>query len=107
LVCRSHISYNKQDCIDAAAGNLDQIPYSLTHLQVRSLVQNALQSALRDANYPWASYELNHSLLIALTNEQSEASWLAGEDIFSAVKVRDISSQDMENVFDQLLGKNG
>jgi type II secretory pathway pseudopilin PulG len=73
---------------------------------VRSLVQNALQSALRSANYAWATYELNHSLLIALTNEETENAWLAGEDVFNAAMVRDIPPGEMETVYDQLLEKS-
>ena len=105
LACRSHISYSHQACLDAAAGDLDEIPYSAIHMDVRSLVQNAMQSALRDADYPWSTYELNHALNIALADEQAEASWLASDDVLSAAMVKDISAREMAGTFDRILGR--
>jgi Fe-S-cluster containining protein len=105
LACRSHISYDKKACVDAAAGRLEEIPYSVPHMQVRGLVQNALQSALRDAQYPWATYEINHALSIALVDDQTERDWLAGEDVFQAAMVDEVSAQEMEMTFDRLQGR--
>ncbi|MET0066923.1 MAG: YkgJ family cysteine cluster protein [Candidatus Thiodiazotropha sp.] len=102
LACRSHLSYDRQACVDAAAGRIDEIPHSPPHLQIRSLIQNALQSALRDADYPWASYEINHAVQLALENPQAEQQWLAGEDVFMAARVKDISFAEMAQTFDQL-----
>jgi Fe-S-cluster containining protein len=105
LACRSHISYDKQSCIDAAAGRLQEIPYSIPHMQVRGLVQNALQSALRDAEYPWATYEVNHALSIALADNDVERNWLKGHDVFEAAMVNEISVQEMGMTFDRLHGR--
>lgn len=102
LACRSHLSYNRQACIDAAAGRADAVPHSPLHMEVRSLVQNALQSALRDARFPWASYEFNHALSIALDDDQAESAWLAGEDVLSPAQVRDVSPQEMAEAFDRI-----
>ncbi|MET0028755.1 MAG: YkgJ family cysteine cluster protein [Candidatus Thiodiazotropha sp.] len=102
LACRSHLSYDRQACVDAAAGRIDEIPHSPPHLQIRGLIQNALQSALRDADYPWASYEINHAVQLALENPQAEQQWLAGEDVFIAARVKDISFAEMAQTFDQL-----
>ncbi len=104
LACRSHISYDHQACVDAAAGEIDEIPYSETHMSVRSLVQNALQSALRDADYPWATYELNHALQIALEDDNAEQAWLSADDVLAPALVKDIPLHEMAAAFDQIHG---
>lgn len=102
LACRGHASHDKRACADAAAGRLEGIPLSMPHMMVRSLVQNAMQSALRDAGYVWAAYELNHALSIALDGENSEPAWLAGADVFAPARVTDISLDEMANTFDRI-----
>jgi Fe-S-cluster containining protein len=106
LACRGHASYDKHACVEAAAGQLDEVPYSVPHMTVRSLVQNAMQSALRDAGYAWGVYELNHSLSIALDDESSEAAWLAGDDVFAAALVADVSLAEMASTFDHIHGRS-
>jgi Fe-S-cluster containining protein len=106
LACRSHISYSKSACVEAAAGRLDQVPYSAPHMEVRSLVQNAMQSALRDAGYAWGTYELNHSLSITLDDESTEAAWLAGDDVFANALVGDVSLAEMASAFDHIHGRS-
>jgi Fe-S-cluster containining protein len=105
LACRSHMSYSRQACIDAAAGRVDEVPYSPVHLHVRSVVQNAMQSALRDAHHPWATYELNHALSIALADDAAEAAWLAGGDVLGAAQVAEVGAVEMAEAFDQILGR--
>ncbi len=105
LACRSHLSYDKQACLEAAAGRLDEIPYSEPHMNLRSLIQNALQSALRDADYPWASYELNHALSIALEDDQADQAWLSRNDILESAMVKDISLEEMGGTFDRIHGR--
>ena len=100
--CRSHAFYDKHTCVEAAAGRADGIPLSVPHMMVRSLIQNAMQSALRDAGYVWAAYELNHALCIALADEGCEAAWLAGADIFAPALVTEISLDEMANTFDRI-----
>lgn len=106
LACRGHASYDKRACVDAASGRLDEIPYSIPHMTMRSLIQNAMQSALRDAGYAWAAYELNHSLSIALADEDCEAAWLAGDDVFAPALVADVSLTEMASTFDHLHGRH-
>lgn len=105
LACRGHASYDKRACVDAAAGRVDEIPYSVPHMAMRSLIQNAMQSALRDAGYAWAVYELNHSLRIALADDECEEGWLAGDDVFAPALVADISLAEMAGTFDHLHGR--
>lgn len=102
LACRGHASYDKRACVEAAAGRLDSIPLSIPHMMVRSLIQNALQSALREAGYVWAAYELNHALIISLGDGACEAAWRAGEDIFAPAVVTEISLDEMASTFDRI-----
>jgi len=102
LACRGLASYDRKACAQAASGRVDEIPYSEPHMRVRGLVQNALQSAMRDAGVAWGNYELNQSLLMALEDESLEARWLAGEDVLKAAQVEEVSAQEMARTFDLL-----
>lgn len=102
LACRGHACYDKHACVEAAAGRTESIPISEPHHIVRSLVQNAMQSALRDAGYAWACYELNQALDMALSDEQCLQAWSAGSDVFAPAQVTDVSLDEMANTFDSL-----
>jgi Fe-S-cluster containining protein len=80
LSCRGHASLNKRACVDAAAGRVEEVPFSGPHRMVRVLVQSALQAALRQRNLAWGSYEFNHALILALGNRRAQTSWLEGGD---------------------------
>lgn len=103
LACRGHASYDKRACAEAAAGRLDGIPLSMPHRMVRSLVQNAMQSALRDAGYVWVTYEQNHALSIALADEKCEEAWKAGSDVFGPALVAEVALNEMASTFDRIL----
>jgi len=103
LACRGHASHDARACIDAVAGRRSEpVPVSQGHLMVRALVQNALQSALRDAALPWGLYELNHALLLALDDEGSEAAWLAGQDVLAPAALNEVSADEMAQAFEAL-----
>ena len=102
LACRGHACYDKRACIDAALGKVERIPISEPHSIFRSLIQNAMQSALRDAGYAWASYELIQAVNIALSDGRSLALWAAHRDVFSAARIADIDLAEMGNIFDRL-----
>jgi hypothetical protein len=102
LACRGLASYDRKACQQAASGKIDEIPHSEPHMRVRSLVQNALQSAMRDGGLSWASYELNQSLLRALDDGSLEARWLAGEDVLRSAQVNDIDPAEMAATFDEI-----
>ncbi|TAK94794.1 MAG: YkgJ family cysteine cluster protein [Aquabacterium sp.] len=102
LACRGLASYDRKACAQAASGKIDQIPYSEPHMRVRSLVQNALQSAMRDGGLPWANYELNQALLMALDDDTLEARWLAGEDVLHLAQVNEVDEAEMAATFDEL-----
>ncbi len=102
LACRGHASYDKRACIDAAAGRGGEASVSEPHLIVRSLVQNALLSALRDAGLAWRLYELNRALDIALTDPGAEQAWIAGGDPFLAAALAEVDARDMAATFDAI-----
>jgi Fe-S-cluster containining protein len=78
LACRGHASHNKRACVDAAAGRVDEVPFSGAHRMVRVLVQSALQAALRQQQLDWGAFELNHALVLALDQPEALDDWLAG-----------------------------
>jgi len=102
LACRGHASFSEQACIDALNGEEVAVPVSSLHLTVRSLIQNALQSALRDTRLEWGVYELNQALEIALRNPQIDAEWLAGADVFADAAITDVSAEEMAETFDAI-----
>lgn len=102
LACRSHVSFDLKACVRAMRGeNVDPV-YSPGRQWVRSLVQNALQSSLRDAGLPWGLYELNQAVLIGLDHPDPHAAWRAGEALFAPAQVHDIPEADMAAAFDEL-----
>jgi len=104
LACRGLASFDKNACVDAAAGRPVDVPLSEPHAFMRSLVQNALQSALHMHGYAWRGYELNHALLLALTNSEGEAEWCEGQDPLAAALVNDTDWQAIATTFDDVLG---
>jgi Fe-S-cluster containining protein len=102
LACRGLASYDRKACAQAASGKIDAIPYSEPHMRVRSLVQNAMQSAMRDANLAWANYELNQALTMALKDPSLLTRWLAGDDVFASAEVREVDTAEMAATFDAL-----
>ncbi|QXP86295.1 YkgJ family cysteine cluster protein [Methylococcus capsulatus] len=102
LACRGHASYDVHACVEAAAGRAGEIPYSEPHRVVRSLVQNALQSSLRDAGLAFRLYELNHAVCIALRNEDCCREWLSGTDVFAPAAVTEVAADEMARVYDAI-----
>ncbi|MDD5033955.1 MAG: YkgJ family cysteine cluster protein [Methylococcaceae bacterium] len=102
LACRGHTSYDKYACVEAAAGRAESVPFSVPHMTVRSLVQNALQSALRDAGYAWGTYELNQATHQALSDGNEYRAWMRGDEVFADAQVSDVSVEEMANLFDRI-----
>lgn len=105
LACRGHASHDRRACAAAMGGSDNVIPISQPHLMVRSIVQNAMQSAMRDGGYAWGLYELNHALHLALTDDNIEQRWLAGEDAFADALVGEIDMDEMARTFDKIKTK--
>jgi len=102
LACRGHASYDEQACVDALNGLPADVPVSALHMQARSLIQNALQSAMRDAGMSWATYELNAALKIALTGDDIESHWINGKDVFASAMLTEVSLEEMSETFDAI-----
>lgn len=108
LACRAHVSFSRQACLAAASGTLVVVPHDESRRITRGLVQNALQSALRDAGLAWQVYELHHALVLAWDGENAEAAWADGGDPLAAAAVDEVPRVEMAAVFDQLRpGLNG
>jgi len=103
LACRGHASFDKRACAAAIAGRPVEVPLSEPHAMVRSLVQNAMQSALREAGYAWAEYELNHALHMALTEEGCLAAWMEGEDVLAPALAAEVDWAAMGKTFEAIL----
>ncbi len=102
FACRGHASHDKRACADAVGGRPRDVPVSVTHAMIRSIVQNAMQSALRDAGYAWGSYELYPALQIALKNRTCHAGWGACQDVFAPALAADVSLEEMAKTFDAI-----
>jgi len=100
LACRGHASHNKRACVDAAAGRVDEVPFSGPHRMVRILVQSALQAALREHPLDWGAFELNHALVLALDQANAQADWLSGGSPLAAAAVDQEVRESMAAGFD-------
>jgi Fe-S-cluster containining protein len=104
LSCRGHASHDRRACADAAAGRVDQVPYSGPHRVVRLLLQAALQAALRDDGKAWGAYELHHALVLALDRPDAQAAWAQGEDPLAEAAADVEQREAMAAGFDEIRG---
>ncbi len=104
LSCRGHASHDRRACADAAAGRVDQVPYSGPHRVVRLLLQAALQAALRDDGKAWGAYELHHALVLALDRPDAQAAWALGEDPLAEAAADVEQREAMAAGFDEMRG---
>jgi hypothetical protein len=102
LACRGHASFSRESCIDAISGGSAQAEISTPHLVVRSLVQNAMMSALRDAGLVWRLYELNRALNIAIATPTALALWISGEDPLAAAAIGEFDLAEAAAAFDAI-----
>lgn len=102
LACRGHASFDRATCAQAAAGRNVEVPVSEPHLNLRGLVQNALQSALRGSGLAWGLYELNHALALALDQDDRRMAWAQGGDSLGPV-IADMDMRAMGEAFDTIL----
>lgn len=102
LACRGHVSFDKEACKAAAAGEDSEALLSSAHRAVRSLVQSALQASLRDAGLDWGTCEFLAGLDRAMKDENCEARWLRGEAVFADLREDAATAQDMAATFDAL-----
>lgn len=103
LACRGHASHDRRACADAAAGRVDEVPFSGPHRVVRVLVQSALQAALRQQGLAWGAHELNHALVLALDDPSTPASWQHGSDPLAPAAVDQEHRDSMAAGFDAVV----
>lgn len=102
LACRGHASFSRESCIDAICGRSAQAAISTPHLVVRSLAQNAMMSALREAGLAWRLYELNRALNIAISAPNALARWILGEDPLAAAAIGEFDLTEAAAAFDAI-----
>ena len=101
LSCRGHASHDRRACVEAAAGRVNEVPFSGPHRLVRMLLQAALQAALRQRGLAWGAYELNHALVLALDRQDAQAAWKQGEDPLAGAAVDLEQREAMAASFDE------
>lgn len=102
LACRGLASFDREACAEAVAGQNVEVPLSEAHRDLRAIVQNALQSALRRAGLAWGLYELNQGLALALDAEDRRAAWARGGDSLAPM-VPELDLVAMAATFDTIL----
>jgi len=85
ISCRSFNSLSVEACRTFYEGGPDNIPALEMPKILRAAVQQAMFAALRNLGLADISYELNHAVVVALSTEDAESRWLAGEDVFATV----------------------
>jgi len=104
LACRGHAAFDKEACIEAAAGENVKTAISTPHLVVRGLVQNAMMSALRGAGLSWGLYEFNRALHIASSTPDAQEKWIAGEDPLALAAIDEFDAGEAAATFDAIAG---
>ena len=87
LACRGHASHSRKACVDAAAGRVNEVPFSGPHRLVRAFVQSALQAVLRARGLAYGVYELNQALVLALRDPALAGAWQGGADPLATAAV--------------------
>lgn len=100
LACRGHAAFDKALCVAAARGEAVETPVSTSHLVVRSLVQNALMSALRRSGLAWGLYEVNRALNVALSAPDALEQWISGQDPLAHARIPDFDLIEAGAIFD-------
>jgi Fe-S-cluster containining protein len=87
LSCRMASSVNATAC-ERVFRQLapELIPAPVRHIKTRELYQLAITAALTHAGLPHLFYDFTGGLALALSREDAEAAWLAGEDIFADLR---------------------
>ncbi|WP_457797888.1 YkgJ family cysteine cluster protein [Methylocystis sp. S23] len=100
LACRGHAAFDRQACVSAAEGGGEDAAISEPHLVVRSLVQNALMNALREAKLAWGLYEVTLALDLTLKAPRTIEAWLQGDDPLAPALLPDFSYEEAAALFD-------
>ena len=101
-VCRKYASVSAADCEAAFNGDGREIPFLIKSMQIGSYASLALHAALQASDLPNEGYELSEVLMIALTVENAEERWSAGDNIFQDCQVDEGRSRAHRNEVDRL-----
>lgn len=97
LSCRQLLSRSVEMCIASMHEGKDVQPFVPAALDRGVLVRILLLGAMRAHGLPDTSYELAGALAIALTTEDAERRWLAGENVLADALIteRPVSTQEI------------
>ncbi len=100
MVCRQATSLSLEACVDEFenAGKYAEIPVSSLHLAYASNVHVAFLGALEAAGYSSDAYEMSAALDLALSENDTQRRWLAGERLFAGLPTVVRPSRDVEAV---------
>ncbi|MDH5557345.1 MAG: YkgJ family cysteine cluster protein [Alphaproteobacteria bacterium] len=85
--CRGFFSLSAEACIAGARGDTEEIPTPAHIHPLRGAYEQALSAVLYHWRLPSEHYELTHGVLTALKDENAEARWYDGEDVFANVGI--------------------
>lgn len=102
--CRGFFSLSLEACIAGARGDSEEIPTPAHIHPLRGAYEQALSAVLYHWRLPAEHYELTHGVLVALTDENAEACWYDGEDVFAGVG-RDRADEELAPEMKRLEGE--
>ncbi len=85
--CRAEMSMDAGACESLAAGKDARVRSPALAPALKIMYSTALAVAARRAGLSGGVYEFNAALRIALDGDDTEARWLAGEDVFAAAVI--------------------
>ncbi|MBL8630071.1 MAG: hypothetical protein JNM81_10610 [Rhodospirillaceae bacterium] len=86
--CRYLLSKSLETCVKILQrGEEAEFQYTDNVVVIRSFIIIMMKAALEMVGLPQQHYELNQALAVAMTTEDAEARWLAGEPLFASVDV--------------------
>src|SRR5262249_34037867 len=87
VVCRFAASVNVDVCARVFKGpTQEQVPIPIPYRQGTGRFLQGIVIALNQAGFPHYCYEYNAALERALSREDAEEAWLAGDDVFDDVQ---------------------
>lgn len=86
LACRQLFSLSAEACQRAVEHGTQDVPLLMPPMQLGELVRTMLFAAMRAEGMAEIGYDLSEALVVALSAEDTESRWLAGEDVFAGVR---------------------
>lgn len=86
LACRQLFSLSSEACREAMEDGSENVPLLVEPMQLGEFVRTMLFAALRAEGMSEVAYDLSEGVARALTTEDAEVRWIAGEDVFAGVR---------------------